>query len=109
MKFELSCDSNGKHFFRLVDEYGKVLLLSEGFEQKASALNGIETLKTNMIRKENIELKTSSSGLYYINLKTGNGQVIGTSTMFKTPEFRSHLMRRLNAEVSRSEVIDYSY
>lgn len=109
LKIELTSTREGKHFYKLIDESGKVLLLSEGYEQKDKALNGIELLKNNALSEENIELKTSTTGLYYISLKTSNGQVIGNSTNFKNHEFSNHLIRRIAKEAPDSEIIEIAY
>ncbi|NJO25366.1 MAG: YegP family protein, partial [Bacteroidia bacterium] len=85
-KFELYKGKDGQHYFRLKDEKGSVLLSSEGYKQKDSAMSGISSIKTNIVETKNYELKTSDSGKHYFNLKATNGQVIGTSTMFDSSE-----------------------
>lgn len=46
-KFELYSDASGKFRFRLKDGNGQVIAVSEAYESKASALNGIESVRKN--------------------------------------------------------------
>jgi uncharacterized protein YegP (UPF0339 family) len=46
-KFVLKKGSTGKYHFNLVASNGQVIATSEAYESKASALNGIESVKTN--------------------------------------------------------------
>ncbi len=46
-KFELYTDASGKFRFRLKAGNGEVIAVSEAYVTKASALNGIESVKKN--------------------------------------------------------------
>ena len=46
-KFELKKSKNDKYFFSLLAGNGQTILSSEMYETKASALNGIESVKKN--------------------------------------------------------------
>lgn len=46
-KFELYSDASGKFRFRLKAGNGQVIATSEAYESKASALNGIESVRKN--------------------------------------------------------------
>jgi uncharacterized protein YegP (UPF0339 family) len=46
-KFVLKKSSNGKYHFNLVATNGQIIASSEMYERKASALNGIESVKKN--------------------------------------------------------------
>jgi len=46
-KFVLKKGSSGKYHFNLVAFNGQVIATSETYERKASALNGIESVKKN--------------------------------------------------------------
>ncbi|GAA3996798.1 YegP family protein [Deinococcus rubellus] len=62
--------------FNLHASNGQVVLTSERYEAKASALNGIESVKTNAPDPARFELRQGSKEPYFV-LKAGNGQVIG--------------------------------
>ena len=46
-KFELKKSKNDKYFFNLLAGNGQIILTSEMYESKASATNGIESVKKN--------------------------------------------------------------
>jgi uncharacterized protein len=46
-KFELYSDKSGKYRFRLKASNGQIIAASEAYETKASARNGIESVKSN--------------------------------------------------------------
>jgi uncharacterized protein len=46
-KFELYTDSAGKYRFRLKAANGQIIAVGEAYESKASALDGIESVKKN--------------------------------------------------------------
>lgn len=57
--FVLKKGSTGKYHFNLVAPNGQVIATSESYESKASALNGIESVKRNAPNAE-IDDQTSS-------------------------------------------------
>ncbi len=46
-KFEVYEDKSGEFRFRLKARNGEVIAVSEGYKQKASCLNGVESVKKN--------------------------------------------------------------
>ena len=86
--FELDKSSNGQYKFVLKAGNGEVILTSELYTTKSAAENGIASVRTNSPLDERYELKTSSNGKYYFNLKAGNHQVIGTSQMYASEQSR---------------------
>ena len=64
-----------------MSEGGATLLRSEGYKARASCDAGIESVR-NTVDAKRYDVKTASDGRPYFNLKSGNGQVIGTSPMF---------------------------
>jgi uncharacterized protein len=55
-KFELWVDKGGQYRFNLKASNGQVIASSEGYSSKASALGGIESVKTNAADAEIVEL-----------------------------------------------------
>jgi uncharacterized protein len=51
-KFVLKKGSTGKYRFNLVAGNGQIIATSEAYERKDSALNGIESVKTNAPRAD---------------------------------------------------------
>jgi hypothetical protein len=58
-KFVLKKGSSGKYHFNLVAGNGQVIATSESYESKASALNGIESVKENA---PNAQIDDQTSG-----------------------------------------------
>jgi uncharacterized protein len=83
-KFELKKTKSGKFNFNLKAANGQVILTSELYEAKSSALDGIESVKKNAAVDTRFERKTSSKNEPYFTLKAGNGQVIGMSEMYSS-------------------------
>lgn len=89
-KFIISIRRNGDFQFNLKANNGQIILSSEGYTTKAACVNGIESVKTNGLKEERFDRKTSSNGKYYFNLKATNGQIIGTSELYETVEGREN-------------------
>lgn len=81
-KFELKKSKSDKFHFNLHAGNGQVILTSEMYEAKASALNGIESVKKNGAEAARYEKLTAKDGSPYFVLKATNGQVIGQSQMY---------------------------
>ncbi len=62
----------------------ETILSSELYSAKASAVNGIASVKTNSGNDANYERKTSKDDRAYFVLKAANGEVIGTSEMYSS-------------------------
>ncbi|WNJ80136.1 YegP family protein [Cedecea neteri] len=86
--FELSKSSDGQFKFVLKAGNGEVVLTSELYKTRASAENGIASVRTNSPLEERYDKKVASNGKFYFNLKAGNHQVIGTSQMYATEQSR---------------------
>ncbi|MFB5745305.1 YegP family protein [Cedecea sp. P7760] len=86
--FELSKSSDGQFKFVLKAGNGEVVLTSELYKTRASADNGIASVRTNSPLDERYDKKVASNGKFYFNLKAGNHQVIGTSQMYATEQSR---------------------
>ena len=82
--FEIYTDKAGEFRFRLKAKNGQNILASEGYKQKASCENGIESVRKNSQDDSKFELKEGASGKWTFNLKATNGQIIGTSQAYET-------------------------
>jgi uncharacterized protein YegP (UPF0339 family) len=82
--FEIKTAKDGQFYFRLKAGNGETILSSEMYKAKASATNGIDSVKKNAPNPERFEKKTSTNGKPYFVLKAGNPEVIGTSEMYES-------------------------
>ncbi len=89
-KFEIFKDKKGEFRFRLKAGNGQIILASEGYKQKASAKNGIESVRKNSQDDSKFERKETKAGNFRFNLLAGNKQVIGTSESYKSASSRDN-------------------
>lgn len=87
-KYELTKTRNDKFLFNLVAANGQVVLTSETYESKASALAGIESVRKNGPDDARYGRLSAKDGSPYFTLKAGNGQVIGQSQMYSSEATR---------------------
>lgn len=89
-KFELKKSKNEKFFFSLLAGNGQTILSSEMYEAKASAMNGIESVKKNAASDARYVKGVGKDGSPYFTLKASNGQVIGNSQMYASESSRDN-------------------
>jgi len=104
--FDLSKSKNDKFYFNLKSGNGEIILTSEMYEAKASAIQGIESVKANAGKDAQYDRKTSTSGKPYFNLKAANGEVIGTSEMYETEVARDHGIESVKTNAVGAELVD---
>ena len=79
--FELK-QSGDKYHFVLKAGNGQVILSSQMYASKSGAMNGIESVKKNCGDDNCFETKTAKNGKLHFNIKSTNGQIIGSSQMY---------------------------
>jgi uncharacterized protein len=89
-KFALKKSKNDKFYFSLVAGNGQSILASEMYESKASALKGIESVKSNSPNDVRYARLSGKDGSPYFTLKASNGQVIGNSEMYSSETSREN-------------------
>ena len=89
-KFELKKSKNDKYFFSLLAGNGQIILSSEMYESKPSAVNGIESVKKNSPDDARYDRLNGKDGSPYFTLTAGNHQVIGNSQMYSTASARDN-------------------
>ncbi|MDO5640332.1 MAG: YegP family protein [Neisseria sp.] len=104
--FELTRSDNGEFHFNFLNEDDKTILRSEQYGSKASAQNGIESVRNNAGNDDRYELKESSSGKYYFNLKAANGQIIGTSMMYASHAERETAVLHVKGGAAHAGVME---
>lgn len=89
-KFECYKDKAGEFRFRLKAGNGETILASEGYKAKSSCTNGIASVQKNCKDDKCFEKTTTKNGGFRFNLKSTNGQVIGTSETYKSESSRDN-------------------
>jgi len=88
--FLISKRKNNEFQFVLKAANGQIILVSEGYEAKASCENGIESVRKNSQVDERFDRLEAKNGKPYFNLKASNGQIIGTSEMYESVAARDN-------------------
>jgi len=86
--FELSKNKDNQFRFVLKAANSEIILISELYLTKASAENGIVSVRANCETDARYELMNSKNGQFYFNLKAANQQIIGTSEMYQSEKAR---------------------
>ncbi|GKY89349.1 YegP family protein [Sinisalibacter aestuarii] len=105
-KFELYKDKGGEFRFRLKAGNGEIILASEGYKQRASAENGIASVKKNAADDARYERKETKAGKHMFNLKATNGQVIGTSESYESASGRDNGIESVKKNAPDATVTD---
>lgn len=105
-KFRLSKGSNGQFHFNLEAGNGQVILSSEQYKAKDSALNGIDSVRRNAVREGAFEPLTAKDGRPYFVLKASNGQVIGQSQLYASAASCRQGMDSVSKHAPEAALID---
>ncbi len=105
--FELfQSEKSGEFYFRLKAKNGQIILSSEGYTTKAACQNGIESVKKNSQDEPRFEKKETESGKFRFNLKSTNGQVVGTSQNYESEAGRDNGIQSVMTNAKDAEVKD---
>lgn len=102
--FEMYTDKAGEYRFRLKAKNGQNILASEGYSTKSACENGIDSVKKNATDESKFEKKTTDGGKFRFNLKSGNGQVIGTSQSYDSEAGRDNGIQSVMNNAPEAEV-----
>lgn len=105
-KFEVYTDKAGEFRFRLKAGNGQIILASEGYKKKASAMNGIESVRKNAQEDKRFERTETKAGKARFNLKASNGQVIGTSETYESVKARDNGIASVAKNAPDAKVVD---
>lgn len=105
-KFELKMAKNGDYHFNLLATNGQIILQSEMYKSRASAENGIESIKKNAADDSRYERLTSSNGKPYFTLKAANHQIIGQSQMYESEASRDNGIESVKKNAPEATIVD---
>ncbi len=108
MRLEMQKRESNDYYFRLIDNGGKILLISESYNKKENVVSGIESLKYILPKPDHIEKKTTLQGKFFFHVKN-NGQIICTSGLFRTADICDKLLSEMQSEIAQVGVIDSAH
>jgi uncharacterized protein len=81
-KFQVFRGFDGSYYFHLRAANGEIVLQSQAYTRRASAVAGTQSVVANGTDATKYEQRETVSGESYFVLKAGNGQVIGSSETY---------------------------
>jgi len=81
--------TSASYFFSFNDSKDRSVVRSESYKARKSALNGIASVRKNSLNDIRYVMKKTKNGKFFFNLKAANGQIVGTSAFYASPEERS--------------------
>ena len=107
-KFEIKTRKNGEFQFNLKASNGQVILTSEGYTTKSACNNGIESVKKNAQDDNRFKRLEAKNGDPYFNLTAANGQIIGTSEMYKSKSSMENGIESVKKNAPDADIDDQS-
>ncbi len=106
-RYELFRSSqNAQYYFRLKAGNSETILQSEGYQTKAGAQNGIDSVRQHSPVDRFYDRRTSTNSQPYFVLKAVNGQVIGTSQMYSSLSARDSGISSVKANGPTAPIVD---
>ncbi len=105
-RFELKTTKSGQFMFNLKAGNHEIILTSEEYTTKASALKGIESVRINAQDDDQFERKEATDGSAYFVLKARNGEVIGNSEMYTTVRGMERGIQSVMRNAPDAKVVD---
>jgi uncharacterized protein YegP (UPF0339 family) len=105
-KFELKNSKDGQFMFNLKASNGQVILTSELYKTKASAENGLESVRKNSAREGAFEVKSNAKGEPYFILKATNGQEVGRSEYYSTKAAMENGLKSVQSNAPDAKIDD---
>jgi hypothetical protein len=107
-KCHLKKASDGQFHFNLHAGNGEIILSSELYKARQSALDGIESVRRNAQRDGAFEIKETTAGKFHFVLKASNGQVVGQSQQYASKAAASGGVESVQKNAPEAELKDDS-
>jgi uncharacterized protein YegP (UPF0339 family) len=107
-KFDLKRGGNEQYMFNLKAANGEVILTSQLYNEKTSAVHGIESVKVNSVEDGHFERKRARTGEPFFVLKAANGEIIGKSETYSSSWAMERGIRSVKRNAPTARVDDKS-
>ena len=105
-KFELKQGDSGKFSFNLKSGNGQVILTSQSYASKGSAVDGIESVRKNSADDDRFVRKEATDGSPFFVLTATNGQTIGKSQMYSGEAAMENGVASVRENAPAAEMVD---
>ena len=104
--YTLEQSGNGRLMFTLRTHDGRVLLISQDFPDKNTALSRINATRHLVGMKKHFELRTAENGQPYFVLKNRHKEVIGQSEVYSDEESLSKGINLIKSNAKAAKLVD---
>ena len=105
-KFEIKKAKNGQFYFNLKAGNGEIILSSEMYKRKASALNGIASVQKNAGDSGRYDRRVNKGGKDYFVLRAANHQIIGNSEAYNSKASMENGIKSVSKNGPSAKVVD---
>lgn len=105
-KFVLTKTKAGKYMFTLKASNGQIILSGETYSTKQTALDGIESVRKNSVKRPNFQERMAKNGKPYFVLMAPNGEIIGQSEMYSSNTSMRHGIMSVAANARSAAIED---
>ena len=102
--FEVFKGLDKQSYFHLVAGNGEIVLQSEGYKSKTSALGGIESVRENGKEDAQYEILEAENGQFFFHILGGNGEIVAWGETYVSEENAQRAVDSL-MDLIRSEKI----
>lgn len=105
-KFEVFTGADKQTYFHLRAGNGEIVLGSEGYKDKAGALNGISSVRANGKVVGSYQLFESTNGQAYFTLVAANSEIIAVSEIYASKSNANKAIQSISALIASEKVAD---
>ena len=105
-RYLIKVAKDGQFHFSLLSSEGKKLLASELYKAKASAYNGIASIRKNAADAVRYDRLIAKNEKFYFTLKAANHEIIGVSDLFETEDQREDALFLVMLEAAAAEELE---
>lgn len=107
-KFVISKNPNGEFRYEFLDKFEQSIFGKSGYKNKAMCLKVIESIKRNSQENSKFYRKRTPDNECYFNLKSSNGQILGTSKIYEDKATREDVIQFVKTTSADAPIEDYS-
>jgi uncharacterized protein YegP (UPF0339 family) len=105
-KFQVFAGIDGRYYFHLRADNGEIVLQSQAYTRRTSAVDGTSSVRDNGVDPANYEIRAAQNGQAYFVLKAANGQVVGVSESYASESNAQRGIDTVSQLIADGTVID---
>lgn len=103
--FEVKKAKNGEYHFNLKSSNGQVILSSQMYSTRESALRAVSSVQANAASEDRYVRKEAKKGFHFV-LKATNGWVIGSSEIYNTEAAMEKGVASVKSNGPRAKIVE---